>query len=278
MTSAAALQAQMAAFLRRPHDLAKDEDARRFAEAHIAGNARLSPIEQLEIYREQFFLRHTDSLVEDFPGVGGILGQAAWDSLVWDYLATVPPTSYDLAELGAGLPDFIAERASLERRELLVDMATLEWNHMAVFSAPDRPRLDPAKLATVPESAWEGARLVPDPGLRLQRVRYPVVALRRRLVLARDAHDDEPIALPDPEPADLAVHRRERLIHHDRLEPAAFELLRAILDGEPLGRACETAAARARVALETLGQGLERWFGEWAGRGYVVDVELADAQ
>jgi len=274
VTSAAQIQLQMAALLRRPHDLGKDEEARRFAETHLSGNERLSPVEQLEIYREQFFLRHTDSLVEDFPGVGGILGQQAWSPLVWDYLATIAPTSYDLAELGAGFPDFIAGRAGLEQRELLVDMATLEWNHVVVFSAPDRSPLDPAKLASVPADAWESARLVPDPGLRLQRVSYPVVALRRKLVLARDADDDAPIALPDPEPACLAVHRRERLIHHDVLEPPAFELLRAVADGEPLGLACETAAARAGIALETLGQELERWFGAWAARGYVVDVVL----
>jgi hypothetical protein len=274
VTSAAEIQQQMAVFLRRPRDLAKDDEARRFADAHLSGNERLSPVEQLEIYREQFFLRHTESLVEDFPGVGGILGQAAWDALVWDYLATVPPTSYDLAELGAGLPDFIRNRERLERRELLVDMATLEWNHVVVFSAPDRPRLEPAKLANVPESAWESARLEPDPGLRLQRVRYPVVALRRELVAARETETEEPVALPDPEPSCLAVHRRERLIHHDVLDPPAYELLRAIADGEPLGRACETAAARASVTLEALGQGLERWFGDWAARGYVVDVVL----
>jgi hypothetical protein len=266
----------MAVFLRRPRDLAKDEEARRFAELYLGGNARLSPVEQLEIYREQFFLRHTDSLVEDFPGVGGILGQTEWDELVWAYLATVPPASYDLAELGVGLPDFIANRAGLERRELLVDMATLEWNHVVVFSAPDRPRLDPRKLASVPVSAWERARLEPDPGLRLQRVRYPVVALRRELIAARDDGRSEPVALPDAAPSCLAVHRRERLIHHDVLEVPAFELLRAIADGEPLGRACEIAAQRAGVALEELGRGLEAWFGDWAARGYVVDVVVDD--
>src|SRR3954464_13488659 len=98
----------MAAFLRRPRDLGSDEEARRFAETHLAGSARLSPVEQLEIYREQFYLRHTASLVEDFPGVGGILGQADWDRLVWDFLATNAPASYDLAELGAGLAEFAA--------------------------------------------------------------------------------------------------------------------------------------------------------------------------
>jgi len=275
MTSAAALQHPFAAFLRHTRDLATNEAARRFAEEHLSGNERLSPVEQLEIYREQFFLRHTDSLVEDFPGLGGILGQTAWDELVWAYLATVPPTSHDLNELGAGLPRFIEAREGLEHRDLLVDMATLEYHHVVVFSAPDHARLDPAKLAGVPEDAWETARLVTDPALRLQRVRYPVEALRRRLIEARDEPDSPAVPLPTPAPSCLAIHRREHFIRHDVLEPLAYELLAAIASGEALGKACETAASRTGVALEELGSRLEAWFGGWAARGYVVDVVLA---
>ena len=275
MTGAAAMQHRFAQFMRQTRDLAKDDAARHFAEEYLTGNDRLSPVEQLEIYREQFFLRHTDSLVEDFPGVGGILGQAAWDELVWAYLATVPPTSHDLGELGAGLAAFIEAREGLEHRDLLVDMAKLEYHHVVVFSAPDHARLDPNKLASVPEDAWETARLVTDPALRLQRLRYPVTVLRRRLIDARDARDSAPVPLPAPDPSCLAIHRREHFIRHDVLEPLACELLTAIAGGAPLGQACETAASRTGIALEELGARLEGWFGEWAARGYVVDVVLA---
>jgi hypothetical protein len=268
------LQERLAGFLRHTRDLAQDEAARRFAEEHLTGNDRLSPVEQLEIYREQFFLRHTDSLVDDFPGLGGILGQAAWDELVWAYLATVAPASYDLGELGEGLPAFIAARASLEHRELLIDMATLEWHHVVVFSAPDHARLDPTKLASVPEDAWERVQLVTDPALRLQRLRYPVGTLRRKLIAARDARDSEPVPLPAEAPSFLAIHRRDHLIQHDALDPLAFELLHAIASGQALGAACETAASQTGVPLEALGQWLEGWFGDWAARGYVVDVVL----
>jgi len=262
---AGAVQAELARFLRLRRDLTKNEEARRFADAHLGGNDRLSPVEQLEIYREQFWLRHTESLVEDFPGLGGILGQAAWDELVWAYLAEVPPVSHDLGELGAELPAFIAARAGLEHRELLFDMASVEYSHVAVFAAPDRAKLDPAKLGAVPEDAWERARLVTDPGLRVHRLRYPVVALRRRLVAARDAgetatSDAVPLPAAHAAPEHVAVHRRERLIYHDALEPGAFALLEAVTQGMPLGVACETAARRAEVSVEELGGNLGRWF------------------
>ncbi len=275
MTDAVRIQEQMALFLRRRRDLTHDDEARRFADAHIAGNPRLTPVAQLEIYREQFWLRHIDSLLEDFPGVSGILGQERWDRLVWEYLATIAPTSYDLGELGEKLPGFAATRDWLEERELVVDMATLEYGHALVFSAPDAGKLEPAKLAAVPEDAWETAQLVPDPGLRLQRLRYPVLELRRRLIAAREQPEAAPIPWPEPLASCIAVHRRERAIHHDVLEPNAFALLEAILRGEPLGRACESAAATAGVSLEELSQGLEQWFAAWANRGYVVDVRIA---
>jgi hypothetical protein len=275
VTDASTLQAELARFLRLRRDLTRNEAAVRFADEHIGGNDRLSPVEQLEIYREQFWLRHTESLVEDFPGLGGILGQAAWDELVWAYLVEVPPASHDLGELGAGLAAFIATREGLEQRALLHDMASLEYSHVAVFGAPDRPKLDPQKLAEIPDDAWEHARLLLDPALRVHRFIYPVVALRRRLAVARDeAEPSEAVPLPEPEaePKCVAVHRRDRLIYHDELEPLAFALLTTLMSGQALGVACETAAQQAGVAVEALGEHLGRWFQEWAGRGYVVDV------
>jgi hypothetical protein len=264
----------MASFLRRRRDLARDAEAIAFAEEYIGENGRLSPVAQLEIYREQFYLRHTASLVDDFPGLGGILGQRDWDELVWGYLESIAPTSYDLADLGAGLAAYIGARESLENRELLLDMARLEYSHLEVFDAPDGAPLDPQKLAAVPDDAWERVRLVPDPGLCLLEFRYPVTELRRR-ILAASADDHAPaVALPAPEPGHFAVHRRARAIHHDRLDPRAFALLAAITRGEPLGAACESAARALTVSTEELGAELESWFKDWSTRGYLVDVLL----
>lgn len=275
MTDAAALQAQIALFLRHRRDLGHDEAARRFAAEHLSGNERLSPVEQLEIYREQFYLRHTASLVEDFPGVGGVLGQRDWDELVWDYLASVTPASFDLGDLGAGLAAFAETRESLgERRDLVVDMARLEYAHIEVFDAPDAAPLDPSKLGAVPEDAWEHARLVTDPGLRLLALRYPVLGLRRAILERNERGDTSALALPAPEAGYWAVHRRNLAIFHDALEPHAFALLTAVARGEPLAAACESAAREAGVTVETLGAGLEQWFSAWAARGYVVDIVL----
>jgi len=273
MTSASALQTAMVDYLRRRRDLQNDEEARRFAEEHLGGNERLSAVAQLEIYREQFWLRHTGSLVEDFPGVGGIIGTEAWERLVEEYLLAHRPESFTLRDLGDRLPAFIAGAEWLEERALTFDMARLEWAHVEVFDAVDAPRLDPERLASVPEDAWEGARLVPDPGLRVLCFEYPVVALRRNLLEAQKSGAAVP--LPARAPCRIAVHRRQHLIHHDELEPAACALLEQIVLGLPLGVACERAAASLGITLEAIGEKLEGFFADWARRGYVVDVAVS---
>lgn len=272
MSFEAELQTRLAGFLRRRRDLTQDVEARSFADEHIAGNPRLSPVEQLEIYREQFWLRHTAALVEDFPGVGGILEQERWDRLVWAYLEEEAVLSFTLRDLGARLPEFVERQAWIEERALVLDMARYEWAHVEVFDAPDVPRLDPRKLAEVPAEAWDAARLVLDPALRLLHLGYPVVELRKLLVAAQSEPPAQKPPLPTAGETRFALHRRERVIVVEALEGPAFALLEACAGGAPLGKACEIAARASGLELEALGARLEDWFGGWAARGYVVDV------
>ena len=276
MTSEAELQTTIAKLLLRRRDLTKDDEAKAFAREHIAGNARVSPVEQLETYREQYWWRHTGSLVEDFQGVSGILGQNDWERFVVEYLTHHPPTTFSLRELGENLPDFALTREWLPHGELVGDMARLEWAHVEVFDASEAPPLAPEKLRAVPESAWESVRLVPNPALRLLRVAYPVLELRRKLVAPESTtgSGDEPIPLPDAETQHLAVCRNKLAIEHHLLDPRAFALLSKLCRSIPLGVACESARAEFSLSPEALAAELESWFATWTARGYFVDLIL----
>jgi hypothetical protein len=61
MRSLSELQLGMVEALRYPRALPDDPLWVDFAAENLCGNERLSPVEQLEIYREQFWLRHTGS-------------------------------------------------------------------------------------------------------------------------------------------------------------------------------------------------------------------------
>lgn len=262
----------MAALLRHRRALPGDERLAAAAREHIAGNDRLTPVEQLEIYREQFWLRHTAALLEDFPGLSGILGQASWERLAEGYLEEVVPTSWTLRDLGARLPAHVERCDWLPHRDLCVDMARLEWAHVEVFDAEDVPRLTPARLEGLPDEAWLTARIVLGPALALVRVRHPVAELRRAIRAA----DGGAVPLPAPAPANLVVHRGDDLsLHDETVGDAAFELLVALGEGVPLAPACERTSRRVPGAAEELEREALRWFNEWAQRGWIVDVETA---
>jgi len=268
VTDLGELQRRMAPLLRKRRALPRDPEIAEWAGAFIGGNDRLSPVEQLEIYREQFWLRHTGSLVEDFPGLGGIIGQEAWQRLVEEYLEAFPPTSPSLRDLGSRLPEHVERATYLEHHELCVDMARLEWLYIELFDTIDTPPIDPGKLAAIPLQAWERARISLSPALALLEVRYPVAELRTKL---RDA--TEPVAIPNAAPQKLALYRRERNLYHQAVSEAAFVLLGALRDGTPLVGACEQAVEACGDAA-SLEQNLFSWFRQWGELGWIVDVRV----
>lgn len=265
------LQRELASALRQRRALTSQPAWSAFAETHISGNSRLSPAEQLEIYREQFWLRHTSSLVEDFPGLGGILGQADWERLVEQYLCEIAPDSYTLRDLGRRLPEVIARATWLPHPELCHDMARLELAYIDVFDAQDLPPLAPERLATIPEAALGDARLVIAPWVKLLELRYPVAELRRQLRAAAEC--DDAVAIPGENAQRLVVYRRDLRLWDMPLSAVAFDFFSGLAAGKPLGAAAEGAASTSAAEAELSGN-IGAWLAEWTGKGLISDVAL----
>jgi hypothetical protein len=260
----------MAALLRRRRALPRDAAIVEQARQHVRGNDRMSPVEQLEIYREQFWLRHTASLLEDFPGLAGILGQEEWERLVEGYLEEAALSSFSLRDLGDGLAAYVERSESVPHRDLCTDMARLEWAYIEIFDATDTAPLDGAKLGSIPEDAWPEARIVFSPAIELLQVRYAVADLRRKL---REA-TDEPVPIPEPQRQNLVLYRgADKNLFHTAVSDLAFRLIEALRSGTPLGRASELAAERVPSEAATMESDVGEWFLDWGRRGWIVDVE-----
>src|SRR5690606_7224220 len=103
-----------------------------------------------------------------------ILGQADWERLTETYLRTHPPRSFTLRDLGGGLPAHVASCEWLPNRELCEDMARLEWAYVELFDSALLAPVSAEKIASVPEDAWNGARLSLQPNLQSISSRYRV--------------------------------------------------------------------------------------------------------
>ncbi len=266
------LQRELSGYLLGRHDLAKDPEAVRFAEQHLCGSERLSPVEHLEIYREQFWLRHTQSLLEDFPGVSALLGQADWERLVEGYLPAHPPSSFSLRDVGAKLPSFIRDSATwLEQQALVFDMAQLEWAYIDIFDAAEPDRLAPETLSALGEEGLATAGLTLSPCLRLLGVSFPVEELRKRLL----SDSDETLVFPALDPHGLVLYRASLALCYRRLEPAAFALLQALQNGQSLSDACEAACALGEAETVRVSECVGAWLADWVQLKWVTGVRSA---
>ncbi len=241
------------------------------ARAHelATGSARLSPVEQVDVYREQFWLRHVASLEEDFPTLVHLLGRDGFADLARRYLAAHPPTAFSLRDLPDRLPELVAREAPWAEDRLLADCARTEWAFIEAFDAADAPPLDLEKVAALPEEAWASVELVFHPSLR-------------RLALAYPAHDyrvevREGKAPPRPSPREVHVvvfRAKDDRVRYLEVDPLPFALLELLAAGVPLGTAGERVAESSGQG-EMIEANIGAWFQAWTSYGWITDLRVA---
>jgi hypothetical protein len=255
------------------------EDPARAArvEALVVASARgMRPAERLEVYREQFWLRHLASLEDDYPTLAWALGGSeALRALATEYLAACPPRTWDLQKLGADMPAFVAAHARWGSHVLARDAARLDWAFMEGFDAPDAPPFDPRVLASTPEDAWSGARIVLHPSVRLLRLAHPVHEVRD--ALKRGESPARALALRETH---VVVWREPSCwLRSAPVEALAFDLLATLQAGTPLGEACAAVAGAAGDgdpggAAATLEAQLGGWFQQWTASAWIASVHF----
>jgi hypothetical protein len=207
------------------------------ADEIIRPNDRLTSFERLEIYNRQYWFRLYSSFEEDFTGLAAILGRARFDALMREYLTDCPSESFTLRNLGSRLDRWLAAHPEFiePHKELVRDMARLEWAHIEAFDAEERPRLSVEQLAAIGEDSV----LYLQPYIRLMALSYPVddllLAVRsadgssassaNNASLARKRRHVRRVAALAPQPIWLAVHRQENTVWYKRLAHEEFRIL-----------------------------------------------------
>lgn len=225
----------------------------------LTGSHSLSPRDQLGIYQRQYQLRIEGALMEDAPGLTGLLGPRGCcetPQLLVDYLADHPSTSWSLDHLGRHLASWLQARGAPQQQ---VEMARLDEQVQRSFFAAEGQTPRPEQLAALP-------------ALRLQ----PHVGLLR---FTWDVHRWRSEHLADQQPGPLVqgdftvvVYRLERRIRHIQMPPTAWRLLQLIEQGRGVEEALGQVIEEDLVKVEDLGAAVGDWFRLFTERGL---VELA---
>lgn len=264
------LQGLLAQAFRRGAPVPDDPALAARCAEHVTGNDRLTPAEQVDIYRRQYWARHLGSLADNYPGLRAALGPEAFEALCRAYLEAHPPSAFLMRDLGAHLPAFAdAYPAFPPGAEALArDLLRYEAAFLDIFDGAEPPPLDPRKVQDLPEDAWSTARIVLHPLLRPMRLAYPVQEIRAA------ARAGQPVTIPEPRPVHLLVFRKGLVIHWQEIDPLAFALIEALAAGRALVPACEELASGLdEAAVAALGEQVQAWFAQWTGWGIIVDIE-----
>jgi hypothetical protein len=233
----------------------------RTADDLITPSALLAPVERLELYHRQYWYRLLDSIAEDFPALRRLLGDEAFWRLMEAYLEAMPPVSFTLRHLGAGLADFIAERAAdVSRAVHAEELARIEYALCQAFEAGETRPVDPSEVRQ--------GRLALQPHVHLLALRTNGDTLWRAAGRGRRPAKLGP---PSAEPRRfVVVYRHDFGLHVERIPRAAFAILSAIRELGSLERAIEKVTdAQGLLRARDAGR-VTDWFGLWTVRGWLT--------
>ncbi|MCS0633386.1 DUF692 family protein [Telluria mixta] len=205
-----------------------------------AHDAALAPLlkgdpRRVGIYRGNLHAHWTRALASAYPVLRQLVGGEFFDALARVYGREHPAVDPDLNRFGAVLPDFLAGFTPAADHPYLPDVARLEWCvHEAWFaSSVDAPL---ATLAGLAPDAFEAARAVLHPSLRLHASPWATVALWR-------AHQADGPDFPDDLQAQThALVLRPRFdVEVEVIGEAEFAALACLVRGDTFGAALDAA-------------------------------------
>jgi hypothetical protein len=234
----------------------------------VVPSRSLTSIERVGIYKEMYFLRLYDAIKMDYETVCHFLGEKKFRDLIKEYIKVYPSRSYNMNRLSDNLPEFIRTRSGLTRSEFLSDLARLELAMSQIMDSQESPVLTREAIASVPDEAWENARLKPIDAFRLLSFRYPVNAY------LQSVRDEEPSPKMGRKDSWVLVYRSNYVVWRWELSRPAHDLLQGLAEGKPLGEAILTVTERYPGRSNTWSKQLFKWFNDWISDGIFQSIEL----
>jgi uncharacterized protein (UPF0276 family) len=219
------------------------------------------------IYRGNLHAHWTRALSSAYPVLRRLVGDEFFDALARVHGRAHPARDPDLNRFGAALPDFLAGFAPAADHPYLADVARLEWCVHEAWFAPDA-EARPVALAGLAPDAFEAARAVLHPSLRLHASPWATVALWRA---HQEGGPDFPDALQAPTYALVLRSRVDVVV--ESIGAADHAALACLAGGGTFGAALD-AAFDVDGDFDVAAH-LRRWLEAGIVVGYTEEAEAA---
>lgn len=218
-------------------------------------------VDRLSVYAGGYRTRTREALEQIYQAVHHLVGDRAFARLAEMYAARVPSHDYNLNLRGRELPQFLATDPLTDSFPFLPDLARLEWQICCAFHASEQPPRDLRELAHSTTEEWARLCLQFQPSVAVVESVWPVLDLWN----ARTQPVEQIAIDVINRPQRVLTFRDGVTVRCELIDEQPATLLIRLLNGQPLGQACEPAAGQAALTPSTL----TAWFGEWAARGLI---------
>ncbi|GLQ49095.1 putative DNA-binding domain-containing protein [Dyella flava] len=203
----------------------------------IRGDAIADADSRLAVYRHGYRIRLRDALKNEFAGLRSMAEQR-FQRMLDKYVAAHPSEHYNIRWYGAGLAAFLDYARPWREQPQWAEMARLDWAISTAFDAEDEACIGMVELSSVPSDTWPGLLLSLQQNLHILAAHYNIEAFRR----AADRGDKRPRLRRFEQARQILVWRKAMSVHYRLLEEDEWQVLSAVIQGEPFASLCERMA------------------------------------
>ena len=240
--------------------------------ARLFRSGKLTAARRLEVYRHNVLTNLRGALMDIFPVVQRIVGDAFFQHAADRFIRSTPSQSGDLNQFGREWPAFLADYPHATELPYLADVARLEWAWHECFHAEDAAPLDFGRLAAIDPEEQGALFFGLHPAVRLLASAFPVMRIWQ--VNQTDYAGDRKIDWESR--GDTLLVRREDGVSVEvviqSLSAGAWRFLREL----QLRRALEPATV---AALEEDAEfDLQEFLVEFVQSGVIIDFSREEAR
>jgi uncharacterized protein (UPF0276 family) len=225
----------------------------------IRAKAEFAPQDQLAVYINAYRYRLYDVTAEDYTVLQHYLGNAAFETLIWEFVNSAQSQHFNIGKYAAQLPEFVKRHLTADAMAL--EIATLENAVSQLVDPPETIALEPKHLEGMTAEGLMEAVLHPRTALQLFAFDYPV---NDYFIAVKEAQSP---AKPLPQKSYVAVFRHEDVVWRMGLEAHEYQLLEKLFRGMKIGEALTTLQSETQLDEETLTGQLSEWFARWMRNG-----------
>lgn len=200
----------------------------------IADKGTLSASQRASIYRSAYNIRLYETLTNDFPKLFKYLGDAQFHKLAQYYIIQQPSQHPSLRYFGDGLPGFLKANSPYKDFPQLFDLALFERCLQSAFDAKEGPYLTIHNFNAISTQQWPKMCLKVHPSVNLIELTTNAVPIWMAL-----KEDKTPPDILQQSTTWLIGRNSSRLTYFRSLTQEAEQLLKALINGQPLASALE---------------------------------------